>query len=124
MGEYFKPWRRKAGCVTLVIVCLVTIARLRSVSKQETIFLSHAQDRYILRSVNDWVSVIHQVPYSRNREVLTETTMTYHWELDAGIEDRVVFAVPYFCVHLYAASLYVCLLLSKSRPANKPPEST
>jgi hypothetical protein len=30
MGEYFKPWRRKAGCMALLLACVFAIGWLRS----------------------------------------------------------------------------------------------
>ena len=30
MGDYFKPWRRKIGCVTLVLACLFMAGWVRS----------------------------------------------------------------------------------------------
>jgi hypothetical protein len=30
MGEYFKPWRRKVGCVTLIVACVFAAGWVRS----------------------------------------------------------------------------------------------
>ena len=33
MGEFFKGWRRKAGLVTLVMACLLTVGWMRSIAE-------------------------------------------------------------------------------------------
>jgi hypothetical protein len=37
MGEFFTPWRRKAGCVTLVMACVFMAAWLRSLTTRDQI---------------------------------------------------------------------------------------
>ena len=40
MGDYFKPWRRKIGVLTLVLACLFMAGWVRSLSQADTIALS------------------------------------------------------------------------------------
>ena len=36
MGEFFKPWRRRIGVVTLILACVLMVGWLRSLSTQDT----------------------------------------------------------------------------------------
>ena len=37
MGEFFKGWRRKVGCVTLVMACVVTLMWMRSLDIEDSL---------------------------------------------------------------------------------------
>ena len=46
MGEFFKSWRRKAGCVTLVMACLFMAGWVRSKLKYDLIVLPCGNSSY------------------------------------------------------------------------------
>lgn len=50
MREFFKGWRRKVGCVTLVMACVLTVGLLRSYYNQENLTVYHGQDSYLIHS--------------------------------------------------------------------------
>ncbi|HEY4260326.1 MAG TPA: hypothetical protein VGM98_09200 [Schlesneria sp.] len=39
MREFFRGWRRKVGCVTLALACIVTSLWVRSLSRADDVFL-------------------------------------------------------------------------------------
>ena len=50
MGDFFKPWRRKAGCVTLVVACVFMAAWVRSHKIEDLIAFSASKRRHTLDS--------------------------------------------------------------------------
>ena len=50
MREVFHGWRRKVGCVALVVACVVTVGWLRSYYNQEELTVYRGQESYLLHS--------------------------------------------------------------------------
>jgi hypothetical protein len=46
MGDYFKPWRRKIGAMTLVIACAFTAGWVRSTVINDQLFLRNAKQSH------------------------------------------------------------------------------
>jgi len=45
MGDYFKPWRRKSGVVTLVMACVLSVAWARSRSVNDVLWIQSGNYR-------------------------------------------------------------------------------
>jgi hypothetical protein len=109
MGEFFKGWRRKTGCVTLVMACILSIGWARCFTQPE---------RMIFRTRN-WTSL----PLS------DFTVFNEDGQLEFGIgEDAIIqyqymslFRMQYWTAIIPLTLLSAWLLLSKPRtPTPKP----
>ncbi len=47
MGDYFKPWRRKIGVMTLVLACVAMAELIRCYSKHDSFILTYGNDSSI-----------------------------------------------------------------------------
>lgn len=65
MGDYFTPWRRKLGVVTLVMTCILMVGWVRSIEKRESLHLTLWQVQNIVISV-DGKLVIARCPVNMN----------------------------------------------------------
>ena len=64
MGEFFKPRRRKIGCVTLTVACLLVAAWVRSLIVDDIVIIPCGQFVTITTISNDHV---FGVQYHRDR---------------------------------------------------------
>lgn len=102
MREFFRGWRRKTGCVTLVVACLLMVGWMRSRANLDTVSVPIFNRLHLLGSVNGelaWLSVdwlgyeVWQRKTSHVTEITipawsTEVTLTDVMErLSRGLED-------------------------------------
>lgn len=52
MREFFKGWRRKAGCVTLVMACAVTISLIRARIVNDDLYFPFIPSQWVLHSIH------------------------------------------------------------------------
>jgi len=133
MRDFFKPWRRKAGCVTLVLACAFAAGWVRSLFICDVLFVH----RYVFGSNNGlltWVLCQDQgESYSYRAKKLEPVFLTLidvewssGWDkfrIGAGRNgnptgNRVKFAIaPYWSVVLSLTVLSAYLLLAKPQVA-------
>jgi len=84
MGEFFKGWRRKTGCITLAVACAFMAGWVRSQITVDCLILhTNEQTRDFLTSSHSGLS------WERDRETLTDATM--YWE---GSDWFVFWSIP------------------------------
>ena len=62
MGEFFKGWRRKAGCVTLMMACVLLFGWARSTGQCDEIFWTFNQSRHDVDSLDNCICINRQTP--------------------------------------------------------------
>jgi hypothetical protein len=56
MREFFQGWRRKMGCIALVMACVVMIGWLRSCNRCELIFFASSDRQHAVLAIDDGLS--------------------------------------------------------------------
>ena len=100
MGEFFNGWRRKTGCVTLVMACLLTDGWILSASRTDIANFRLLGKQHIVSSEEQSIQWGAEVPH------------TILWD---------VWYVPYWSVVLPLTLLAAWLLLSKPRKSFAKP---
>lgn len=146
MPGYFKPWRRKFGVVTLVLVCQFTAAWVRSkVIQDEFTYATGATSGQIIATKDGhllWM-IFHNVrptllpdfPYWSNEpfqtfdKFYTDKSKTWKWRFcgfysgTAPNPKSTIFLVSFWSIVIPLTLISVWLLLSKPRTARKPESS-
>jgi len=141
MREFFRGWRRKTGCVTLLVACLLTGGWVRSLTRHDGInyrtgqqsdqrlisfqsavhwcWLEGSADLHLFPTI-DWYSF----PHATNLMV-NHPQRTWRWSYAgfgmhdftyAGNATFTVLVIPYWSIVLPLIVLSAWLLFSKSRP--------
>jgi hypothetical protein len=138
MGNYFKPWRRKIGVVTLVLACVFLGLRLRSLRMADTVAFLHAGSSKSLRSFDGrlewhddlWIS--GNMPQPVRWQSMTLSHYQWIWSIEKdtarlnvdvarqfGSSQRelvqIAFMVPYWSITIPLTMMSAWLLLSKLR---------
>lgn len=147
MREFFKGWRRKLGCVTLVIACVLAAGWIRSLTQHEGISFRTGQmsDQSVIsfQSAINWCWLdgstdldnfpsLHwsSVPHSRDLMVINPGR-TWRWTFAGiGIHDFTydgnatfaVLVIPYWLIVLPLTLLSAWLLLRKPQEAKSKVE--
>ena len=148
MGDFFKPWRRKIGVVTLSMALVATVGWVRSLSRSDVFSIPSAEHQSeILHSGGNfiaWVSYFRDhpsnepifpewntFPYSEKNKIRNahETAgINWNWRvlgfgygtLETKNKTRVTFRiVPYWSVTIPLTLISFWLLLSKSRQSTR-----
>lgn len=145
MGDYFKPWRRKFGVMTLVLACVFLGGWFRSRTTRDNFFISHPSALHAFASAGGTVRWGRQTPgfqdddlfdYS-SRPVLDQEDHDSYWRAEEAMEWRYGFgdfdfgagssmitgqryrmerwAVPYWSMAIPLTLPSTWLLLSKPR---------
>ena len=123
MGEFFKGWRRKAGLVTLVMVCLLTAWWMRSYVRVDVLLIQKSQRYHNLGSHRGhlyWISPRRTAP----------DAISWHsgdTEYARGLRNDQVLpdtAIPYWSLVLPLTLLSAWLILVKPRKAKAATGST
>ena len=139
MKEFFKGRRRKVGCVTLVMACVVTAGLIRSNDSHDEVHLVIASNLFEIESfagrlqfqtiysldidrfANDRFWTVYPYPDAVPPVVgspAKEPWLQYHYAPAYGDgETFVFFRFPYWFLLLPLTMLSAYLLLSKPRPA-------
>jgi len=139
MGDYFKPWRRKIGVVTLVMACVFAAGWVRSLTFVEAVDWQIYQSGVILGSIDSHFGLFVVEDGKSNRfsypewgtvefrtveELVSEGgTPVWHWQRFgfhvAAIFDRYsvygLILAPYWSIVIPLTLLSAYLLLSKPR---------
>ena len=71
MGKCFHGWRRKAGCVTLLMACVFAAGWVRNYTVQDMLLIRRDQEHFhLLVSGHDgliWMKIVDVVGFSRGR---------------------------------------------------------
>ena len=115
MPEYFKPWRRKLGTLTLLMACVFMSAWTRSLIMDDQISIplrTYVSDRFPhLDSISYVVNSTHGQIYLTERRVYAYQSATRL----LGINDDVRIRIHYIFVVPPLVALSAYLLLSKVR---------
>ena len=66
MGEYFQGWRRKIGCITLMLACVFAAAWVRSIGREEGVYFdSKGQTPLMICSRNHFLTIIFASHFTR-----------------------------------------------------------
>lgn len=101
MGAFFKPWRRKAGCVTLLTACVFAAGWVRSLTICDGMAITFTKSRYSVRSYRHQILWDHEHVkngrlyhpfFSHFRVIISEATHSdpfdgfreCHWRVSAG----------------------------------------
>ena len=126
MGDFFKPWRRKIGAVTLVMSCIFMAAWITTAG---TIILIRSMDSRVV--IEMWPKDGHdpweieffnsQRPINVTSLFLGEMLFFWEWRGFASGEWSATFVrlwtVPYWSIVMPLTLLSAYLLLSKTRVA-------
>ena len=134
MSDFFKGWRRKLGLVTLVMACVMSIGWVRSFYVEDTI-LVHWGTESIFTILSEhgsasWCSSERVVRSAKGTPYITWTSRKAEEDislLGLGLgfgTSSGKYEMHYLSVVIPVTLLSAYLLLSKLRPAKKPPEST
>ena len=127
MGDFFKPWRRRIGVVTLMMACAITSLWIRSRGIVHTCAIPLPADRaFVVATLNgrigcgvqDWVSPpLFDVRKGTSEESLLNRTLEEVFYLP--------YTIPCWTIAIPLIMLSAWLLLSKPRtPTQKPVEPT
>lgn len=143
MRDFFRGWRRKWGCITLLIACVVTAAWVRSLHRLDQFRISPESQSpiYLLQSVNGSVRWI--CDESRGAEIYLWMTRTRNDEPHRFTSDErqnskpewklqwlgfrayqaspieMVWFIPYWFLSIPLTFLAAYLILSTPRPKPK-----
>jgi hypothetical protein len=146
VGEYFKPWRRKVGVVTLVAACVIMGAWVRSIGKSEQlhwwtkdashemvstwghlIWMSNFPSDPSTRTLPRWLS--SPIPNKQIHAYVPGAGFTWgggtigvgEFELrgSAGLYKRYTIVIPYWSIAIPLTMLSAWLLLATSHRAAK-----
>jgi hypothetical protein len=141
MGNYFKPWRRKIGVLTLVMSCVFMGGWVRSLVVKDEINLINFRGLYchIRSEVGDfeciWCNarIPIYLPFTWTAEAIDSSSQTNNsarmWftrvypEMRFGPDTGKMgdgFRIQYWALVIPLTMLSTYLLLSKPRPARKP----
>lgn len=148
MWEFVHGWRRKAGCVSLVMACLTCAAWVRSISVIDNFYIPQRDSFYSLESVAGTFRVSRFTPrmleipfqWNSNENIRTariepwwEASVEWSWDFGdfhAGVATIQVnrdemryrlWMIPYWSVILPLTVLSVYLILWKPRPKMESP---
>jgi hypothetical protein len=136
MGEYLKPWRRKIGVVTLVMVCVPMGGWIRNRTYEDDIRVSIGDTDHIFESYDDNIRWRGLGPLDRDcqlevewitRPLLPPRTLRLLIHQGAGMAGSHYFdvvTVPYWSIVIPLTAISAWLLLSKPRPTKPPPIET
>ena len=66
MGEYLRGWRRKLGCITLMLACVFAGAWVRSIGREEGVYFdSKGQPPLMICSRNHFLTIIFARHFTR-----------------------------------------------------------
>ncbi len=121
MQACFDGWRRKAGCVTLVIACLIMgMGYARSSNqflRRDVILFEHNGSRYVIVAKKETIVVVkHAGP---------ESLITWQWRGgNLGFaQDDVIYPIPYWSVALPLAVLSGYLIVWEPPKRQRAPEA-
>lgn len=105
MGEFFKPWRRKIGCVTLLLACAFTAAWVRCAFAPQMI-------QFSIKSLDsDFIILSYRgILFGKTRDIKTGGITT-------GVSGVRVGEISFWYVIVPLTILSAFLLLRKPRPA-------
>ncbi len=77
MGEFFRGWRRKVGCITLMLACVFAVAWVRSIGREEGGYLdSKGQTPLMICSRNNFLTIIIARHFTRP---VVFTQLKFRW---------------------------------------------
>lgn len=128
--EFFKPWRRRIGVVTLVLACVLMAGWVRSQSMADDIYFTAGDRRNHLRSAygqffwGGWPAEGRQSFHRSSDRIADLEAEDFNWGSSWFRETppncSIHWATPYSYVTPFLTLLSAYLLLSKPRPATKP----
>ena len=112
MGDFFKPWRRKIGVLTLVMACFVAAGWVRSFVVEDN-FGDIISQNGVIKKV-EYRSTAGLIVLDNNGNVLSQTidTSPTSWE-------EPVWRIPYWWIVIPLTLLSAWLLLGKRRMAKQ-----
>ncbi len=114
MGEFFKPWRRKIGVMTLVIACVFAAGWVRSVSTFEQIEWRTSQaNTCLIASGGQSLGWVIYSDTESSRPLYSLHDQGINFRIPAGVEITISKRAPYWSVVLPITLLSACLLLTK-----------
>lgn len=147
MREFFRGWRRKAGCLTLVLACVLAAGWIRSYAHIDNLLLITDQTLNGVLSINgattwgtNWMTDGSKqqfdtwlkwktAPVTPLMNVSTPDGTTYHWKYSLGgfqlyrydwsrfNQSGMACTLPYWSIVIPLTLLSAWLLLSKQREA-------
>ena len=144
MGDYFKPWRRKIGVVTLLMACVFAVGWVRNRSIDDSIYVDLPVFSAKFFSGSDKLEMIARYPladaetkscfqwdsnprlFFANEEVEKPVTPSRYdsFEFFVSLKNLVLsISLPYSIIVVPLALLSAWLLLRKPRPKPSKPQS-
>ena len=138
MGDFFKPWRRKIGCVTLLMACLFMAGWVRSISDTDFVHFYCGNNSTALVLSSDRSVVWTKFHEERSHDEMSfpewDTTRKkvcfderFEWKWQWGgfsvghchSESSTVWVIPYWSITIPLMLLSAYLLPSKPRISNQ-----
>lgn len=111
MGEFFRGWRRKVGCVTLMMALVLVVGRMRSLLWEDEIPLPSI---YIIPPMMIIAPTMHWIISSDNMLQYWKLPPDYYTSL-RPVEPRMFFCIPYGSIAVPLTLLSAYLILWKPR---------
>jgi hypothetical protein len=121
MGEFFRPWRRNAGCVTLVMASVLAAGWVRSYGRDDLFLCDLFGRQYFLESIQYHLrcgSHIWNGAHSLFDWISTPRTGEWFEE-----EESIAVTIQFRTIVIPLTLLSTYLLLSKRRPARQAVKS-
>jgi hypothetical protein len=121
MGEFFKPWRWRAGCITLVIGCVFAAAWVRSIAVHDWFVVIESDETGV-----SWHLISDRgiLSLERKRSIFSRSISGwYSWKAGHYVMHN---GVPYWSIVLPFTLLSAWLLVNKPRdpkPTNQHVEN-
>ena len=78
MPEYFKPWRRKIGCVTLAMACVFAAGWVKSEWKYDFVTMTLRTSTFKIGSLFSYIKFIRETALDKKRTQNTGPLLHWH----------------------------------------------
>lgn len=124
MRDFFQPWRRKVGCVTLVMALLFACSWIRSFVRHEGVAFSISGRKHMVHTRSGEILWVSHNPLGNPGPYAWSDAIEPNIDLDFGTLDAAYRPlhrqIPHFVITVPLLVVAAYLLLSKPRPAKKP----
>src|SRR6266700_4979357 len=100
MGDYFKPWRRKLGVVTLLLACVFVAGWVRSLSTFDSIAFANVGRLHIVPLMSHEGRLLGRCPlqsdsirYFKSPEILSYPSDEVAWQFDEDVDIKYLFRI-------------------------------
>lgn len=115
MPEFFRGWRRKVGCVALVMACLVAIAWIRSMAVADHIYVRFDRQHEIRSRQQTFLWVSWRAYIGNVKPTSWVTVDASQPQIENEMLDAELWELPYSALFVPLTLLSAVLLLWRQR---------